>query len=104
MVIGIKPETIDEYKRLHADTWPEILQALTDAHIKNYTIFLRQPENLMFAYWEYHGSDFAGDMARIADLDVMKEWWKLCGPCQVPFDSRAKGEWWASMEPVFHHD
>jgi L-rhamnose mutarotase len=104
MVIGIRPEKIVEYKDLHANCWPEILHAITHAHIRNYTIFLREPENLMFAYWEYHGSNFDADMRRMADLDPMKRWWALCGPCQRPLDSRAPGEWWAMMEPVFHHD
>ena len=25
MVIGIKPDKIEEYKTLHANTWPEVL-------------------------------------------------------------------------------
>ena len=104
MTIGIDPDKIGEYKRLHAACWPEILQGLTDANIRNYSIFLRQPENVMFAYWEYHGTDFDADMKKIADQDVTKRWWKLCTPCQVPLESRAPGEWWAMMEEVFHHD
>ena len=58
----------------------------------------------MFSYWEYHGDDFAADMQKIADQEVTKRWWALCTPCQVPLESRAKGEWWAMMEEVFHHD
>ncbi len=104
MMIGIKADKIDEYKHLHANCWPEILQGLSVANVRNYSIFLRRPENVMFAYWEYHGDDFAADMKKIADQDVTKRWWDLCGPCQVPLESRAKGEWWATMEEVFHHD
>ena len=104
MMIGINPDKIDEYKRLHANCWPEILQGLTDANVRNYSIFLREPENVMFSYWEYHGDDFAADMQKIADQDVTKRWWALCTPCQVPLESRAPGEWWAMMEEVFHHD
>ena len=36
MVIGIKPEMIPEYKRLHANTWPEILAGITTCNIQNY--------------------------------------------------------------------
>lgn len=104
MVIGIEPDRIEEYKRLHAAVWPEILAQLSACHVTNYSIFLRQPENLMFAYWEYAGSDFAGDMARMAANPRTKAWWALCGPCQRPLESRAKGEWWAMMTEVFHHD
>lgn len=66
MVIGVKPEMIAEYKRLHAAVWPEVLALISDSNIRNYTIFLREPENLLFGYWEYHGTDFSADMAKIA--------------------------------------
>jgi len=104
MVIGIRPERIDEYKALHADCWPEILDGLSRAGIRNYSIFLREPENLLFGYWEYHGDDFAADMQAIAEQAVTQRWWALCGPCQRRLDSRAPGEWWSAMEEVFHHD
>jgi len=28
----------------------------------------------------------------------------VCLPCQKPLENRASGEWWASMEEVFHLD
>lgn len=104
MVIGVKSETIAEYKRLHAAVWPEILALISDCNIQNYTIFLREPENLLFGTWEYHGTDFAADMAKMAGNPKNKEWWAVCMPCQQPLESRADGEWWAMMEEVFHHD
>ncbi|AQZ53669.1 L-rhamnose mutarotase [Martelella mediterranea] len=100
--IGVKPEAIAEYKRVHAAVWPEILDLLGKANIRNYSIFLREPENLLFAYWEYHGNDFAADAARMAGSPAMKKWWELCGPMQAPLATRASGEWWASLEEVFH--
>ncbi|QNM98799.1 L-rhamnose mutarotase [Chitinimonas koreensis] len=104
MVIGIRPEHIAEYKRLHAAVWPEILACLAAAKVRNYSIFLREPENLLFGYWEYHGDDFAADMRRIAEREATRRWWALCGPCQAPLESRAEGEHWAPMERVFHMD
>ena len=58
----------------------------------------------MFAYWEYVGSDFAADMALMAEDPAMQAWWKICNPLQDPFPTRAEGEWWATMEEVFHID
>ena len=60
MVIGIKAEHIAEYKRLHAAVWPEVLAMISKCNIRNYTIFLREPENLLFGYWEYHGDGLRG--------------------------------------------
>jgi L-rhamnose mutarotase len=104
MVVGITPEKIAEYKELHASVWPEVLAQISASNIRNYTIFLREPENLLFGYWEYHGTDFAADMARMAEHEPTRRWWEICNPCQRPLDSRAQGEWWAMMEEVFHHD
>lgn len=104
MMIGLRPESMDEYKALHAAVWPQVLARISASNIRNYSIFLRQPENVMFGYWEYHGTDFAADSAAIAADPVTQEWWKLCGPMQVPLKTRAEGEWWAGMEEVFHLD
>lgn len=104
MVIGLDADRITEYKALHADVWPGVLKKISECHIQNYTIFLKEPENLLFAYWEYHGEDFAADAALMAADPETQRWWAVCSPCQQPLDTRKEGEWWALMEDVFHHD
>ena len=104
MLIGLQPDKITEYKRLHSAVWPEVLGKITECNITNYSIFLKEPENLLFGYWEYVGTDFEADMARMAEDPRTQEWWAVCGPCQKPFDTSKKGEWWSMMESVFHHD
>ncbi len=104
MVIGIKPEMIADYKRLHPAVWPQVLAQIKTSNIQNYSIFLREPENLLFGYLEYHGSDFAADMARMAADEKTQEWWALTDPCQEPLQSVADGEKWAMMNEVFHTD
>lgn len=103
-IIGIKSEYIDEYKQLHAAVWPKVLEKISECHITNYSIFLREPENLMFAYFEYVGEDFDADMAKMAEDPETQKWWAVCGPLQSPLETRAEGEWWAEMKEVFHHD
>ncbi len=104
MVIGIKPEKIAEYRALHAAAWEGVLERIALSNIRNYTIFLREPENLLFGYWEYHGSDFAADSAAIAADPVTRDWWSHTDPCQEPLPSRGPDAWWAPMEEVFHTD
>lgn len=104
MVIHIKPEKIDEYKALHAAPWPAIVERLRRSNVTNYSIFLREPDNLLFGYWEYVGTDFEADMAAIAADPETQRWWQLTDPCQIPFESRQAGEQWAMMESVFHID
>ena len=101
-MIGLRPEAIAEYKRLHAAVWPDVLKQIENSNIRNYTIFLREPENVMFAYYEYVGTDHDADMAERAKDARTQEWWAVCSPLQKPLDTRAEGEWWAGLEEVFH--
>ena len=104
MVIGIKPEKIDEYKELHANCWQEILKGIEESNIRNYSIWLHEGEQQLFGYWEYHGDDFAADMQKMADDPITKKWWAVCKPCQSPVETRKEGEHWSMMEEVFYHE
>ena len=101
-VLRVRPEHFEEYKRQHAAAWPEVLATMTRCGLRNFSIYHR--EGWLFSYYEYVGDDYAADMARIAADPVTQRWWALMGPMQDPLPTRAKGEWWASMEEVFHHD
>ena len=103
-VIGLNAEKIEEYRRLHADAWPGVLKTISACNIRNYVIYMREPENLLFSHFEYHGDDWQADQAKMAADPVTQEWWALCMPCQKPLDSAKEGEWWAPMEEVFFHD
>ena len=103
-ILGLKGEAIAEYRRIHAAVWPDVLAQIARSNIRNYSIFLREPENLLFAYFEYHGTDYAADMAAMAADKRTQEWWAVCMPMQSPLETRAEGEWWAAMPEVFHVD
>ncbi len=102
--IRLRPEAIEEYKRLHAKIWPEIEQAIRESGISRYSIYLK--DGIMFAYYEYTGPDeeFEARMAAMANAPRMKEWWAITETMQAPLETRAPGEWWAAMEEVFHQD
>ena len=104
MVIGLQSDKVAEYKALHAAVWPEILSLISDCNVTQYSIFLKEPENLLFGTWTYVGDDFAADMAKMAADPRNREWWAVCMPCQKPLETRKEGEWWAMMDEVFHHD
>ena len=107
MVIGIKPEKVDDYKKLHAAAWPGVLAKIKDCHIRSYSIYLREVapgQFLLFSYFEYTGTDFAADMARMAADPETRRWWKETDPCQSPIPTRAEGEFWSRMDEVFHAD
>jgi L-rhamnose mutarotase len=99
MVIRVRPEKLEEYKRLHAKVWPAVLRTISECNIRNYSIYHK--DGYLFSYFEYHGGDFGADMAKMAADPVTQEWWAVCKPCQEPLPTRAPGEWWADMEEVF---
>lgn len=101
-VIALRPEHAAEYIRYHRAVWPEVAAKIAECNIRNYSIYLH--DGLLFAYYEYVGDDFAADMARMAADPKTREWWATVKPFQKPLDSRKEGEWWASMEEVFHQD
>jgi L-rhamnose mutarotase len=102
MVIGVNPEKIDEYKKLHAAVWPEVLKKISECNIRNYSIYLI--DNTLFSYFEYIGNNFDADMSKMAADPTTQKWWDVCKPCQQALKTREEGEWWANMEEVFHQD
>ena len=51
LLIHVKPEKLEEYKRIHADVWPDLLAELKKAGIRNYSLWLR-PDGIEFGYLE----------------------------------------------------
>ena len=107
MVIGLKPEKIEEYKTLHANAWPGVLEQIEKCNIRNYSIYLGEIEEggyYLFGYFEYVGDDFEADMKKMAADPTTQRWWEETDPCQIPVPNRKEGEWWMNMEEVFHTD
>ena len=105
-VIGIKEENILAYTQLHANPWSDVLASIERCNIRNYSIYLGQPEPneyLLFSYFEYIGDDFSKDMGRIGDK-VTHVWWTYTDPLQTPIPTRKPGEHWASVEELLHID
>ncbi|MDF2613132.1 MAG: hypothetical protein K0S71_918 [Clostridia bacterium] len=101
-VIKVRPEKLEEYKRLHAAAWPEVLKMIYECNIRNYSIYYR--DGYLYSYFEYIGNDYKADMDKMAADPKTQEWWAVCKPCQQPVDSVSADEWWAPMEEVFHCD
>jgi L-rhamnose mutarotase len=101
-VIQVRPEKLAEYKELHANCWPEVLDMIRKCNIRNYSIYYR--DGILYSYFEYVGDDFKADMAKMAADPKTQEWWARTDPCQIPVESAKEGEKWAPMEEVFHSD
>jgi len=102
MVIKLKPEAIDEYRRLHADSNPGVRDLLNKYHMHNFSIFLHKIDGdwYEFGYYEYTGDDFEADMAKLAKEPRNIEWLKVCDPMQLPLEGE---DGWAEMEQVYYN-
>jgi L-rhamnose mutarotase len=102
MVIQVKPDKFQEYKRLHVQVWPGVLKMIKECNIRNYSIYHK--DGYLFSYFEYVGDDFETDMAKMAADPATQKWWDVCKPCLELLDTRAEGQLWATMEELFHCD
>jgi len=100
MVLKVKGEHFEEYKKYHADVWPDILEMIHRCNMRNYSIY--HFDGYLFSYFEYVGEDYEADMAAMAVDPRTQEWWAIMKPMQEPLESCDEGEWWANMEEVFH--
>jgi L-rhamnose mutarotase len=62
----------EEYKRRHEAIWPELKTLLKKAGIKDYSIFLDEQTNSLFAYLTVKDADRLGELAQEG---IMKKWW-----------------------------
>jgi L-rhamnose mutarotase len=101
-VIGLRPEAIEEYDRLHADVWPAVLERLRASNIRNYSIY--RYGTVLFSYFEYRGDDFEADMAGMAADEATQRWWGITVPMQIPVPEQTPAGGWFEIPEVFHTD
>ncbi len=101
-LIGLRPERREEYVQYHRDVWPSVLATIEACNIRNYSIFLH--DDLLVAYFEYHGSDFEADMRRMAADPETQRWWSIMDPMQQRLGGVPTGEKWLNIPEVFHFD
>lgn len=99
-LIKLKPEKREHYLGLHRNPWPCVLDKIHECNIRNYSIFLT-PDNQLFAYFEYIGSDFDADMRRMAQDECTRRWWAETDPCQESVYPTQES-WWLNLEEIFY--
>lgn len=103
MLIGVKPDRLEEYRELHSDSHPGVRDLLAAASIRNFTIFLTEmPDGkpYLFGYYEYHGNDYQTDMARLSEEPRNTQWLSMTDPMQVPLPGE---QTWKPMEEIYHN-
>jgi len=62
----------EEYRKRHAEVWPELRQLLKQYGISDYCIFLDEETNILFAVQKLEKKDPPIDLR---NHPVMKRWW-----------------------------
>ena len=69
--LRIKKNKIDEYLERH-HVWPEMLEALSNAGIKNYSLFVDRDENCIIGYFESENPEES--LRKVGQTDVNRRW------------------------------
>jgi L-rhamnose mutarotase len=95
----LKPGLKEEYKKRHAAIWPELKKMIKDSGVSDYTIYLDEETNILFAVQYLSGKGSSQDLG---NTEIVQKWWKYMAdimetnpdfsPVTIP------------LEPVFHMD
>jgi len=69
----LKPGFKDEYKKRHDAIWPELKKMIKDSGVSDYTIFLDEETNILFAVQKVSGTGGSQDLGTTA---IVQKWWK----------------------------
>lgn len=68
----LKPGFRDEYKRRHDQIWPELKSLLKAAGVSDYSIFLDEEHNTLFAVQKVSGE---GGSQELGTTEIVQKWW-----------------------------
>ncbi len=84
-VLEVRPGYEEEYKRRHDEIWPEMLGALKEAGIRNYSIF--RHGLTLFGYFETE--DIERTQSYLAESETNRRWSEWMAPImKVELDPR----------------
>jgi L-rhamnose mutarotase len=83
----------EEYRKRHDEIWPDLVKLLKANGVGNYSIFLDEETNTLFAYQEQSGESSSQELGT---TEIVKRWWKYMAdimetnpdnsPVSVPLD------------------
>ena len=62
----------EEYKKRHDALWPELHQLLKGAGVSEYSIFLDEETNTLFAFQKVSGEGSSQDLGQ---TEIVQKWW-----------------------------
>lgn len=74
------PGMKDEYKCRHANLFPELRRLLTESGVCNYSIYLDEDTNTLYAYQELEGDGGSKDLGT---TEICQRWWAYMADIMV---------------------
>jgi L-rhamnose mutarotase len=68
----LKPGCAAEYKKRHDEVWPELANAIRAAGVSDYSIFLDEETQTLFAVQKLSEGNSAGELP---NLPIVRKWW-----------------------------
>lgn len=69
----LKPGCKAEYKKRHDEIWPELSALLKETGVSDYSIFLDEETNALFAVQKQCGDESSQDLGQ---NPIVQRWWK----------------------------
>jgi L-rhamnose mutarotase len=63
----------EEYRKRHNEIWPELKKLLKDTGVSEYSIFLDEETNTLFAFQKVSGD---GNSQDLGQTEIVQKWWK----------------------------
>ena len=93
----LNPGMREEYERRHREIWPELVDALHNAGVRDYRIFLDEETHHLFAVLTLPAGH---TMDQLPALDIMRKWWDhMAAIMQTAPDHTPLQQ---SLVPAFH--
>ncbi len=68
----LKPGFREEYKKRHDEIWPELEQLIRETGVSDYSIFLDEQTNILFAVQKQSGNSSSQDLGT---NPLVQKWW-----------------------------
>jgi L-rhamnose mutarotase len=95
----LNPGQTAEYKKRHDEIWPELKKLLKENGISDYSIFLDEETNILFAVQKQDGNGSSQDLGT---TEIVKKWWAyMADVMETNADNSPVS---VSLTEVFHMD
>lgn len=68
----LKPGMAEEYKKRHDEIWPELAELIRESGVYDYSIFLDEETNILFAVQKLRGEGGSQDLGT---NPLVRKWW-----------------------------